>query len=87
MHKASFSHDTTHFFHSCFPESKDDPVSKMIEKIALSKNPVEATVTMVAALATSSRLGNQNQRKLLLELTKKVRFLLFSRIFSNTLNM
>lgn len=44
----------------------------MIEKIALSKNPIEATATMVAALATSSRLGNQNQRKLLLELTKKV---------------
>ena len=57
----------------CFAESKqDDPVSKMIEKIALSKNPVEATATMVAALATSARLGNQNQRKLLLELTKKV---------------
>ena len=54
-------------------ESKtEDPVAKMIEKIALSKNPVEATATMVAALATSGRLGNQNQRKLLLELTKKV---------------
>ena len=49
----------------------------MIEKIALSKNPVEATATMVAALATSSRLGNQNQRKLLLELTKKVSLCLY----------
>lgn len=42
----------------------------MIEKISQSKNPAEATAAMVAALATSTRFGNQ--RKLLLELTKKV---------------
>lgn len=50
--------------------TKPDPVTLMMEKIAHSKNPAEATAAMVAALATSSKLGNQ--RKLLLELTKKV---------------
>lgn len=42
----------------------------MIEKISQSKNPAEATAAMVAALATTTKFGNQ--RKLLLELTKKV---------------
>ncbi|XP_053382653.1 death-inducer obliterator 1-like isoform X2 [Mercenaria mercenaria] len=50
--------------------AKTDPVTLMMEKIAQSKNPAEATTAMVAALATTSKLGNQ--RKLLLELTKKV---------------
>lgn len=55
----------------CFLEdAQQDTVTKMIDKIAQSKNPAEATAAMVAALATTSKLGNQ--RKLLMELTKKV---------------
>ncbi|XP_052241831.1 death-inducer obliterator 1-like isoform X2 [Dreissena polymorpha] len=51
-------------------DKSSDAVTKMIEKIAQSKNPAEATAAMVAALATTTKFGNQ--RKLLLELTKKV---------------
>ncbi|KAL4218462.1 Death-inducer obliterator 1 [Mactra antiquata] len=50
--------------------AQSDAVTLMIERIAQSKNPAEATAAMVTALATSSKLGNQ--RKLLMELTKKV---------------
>ena len=51
-------------------DKASDTVTKMIEKISQSKNPAEATAAMVAALATTTKFGNQ--RKLLLELTKKV---------------
>ncbi|KAK3578905.1 hypothetical protein CHS0354_035525 [Potamilus streckersoni] len=47
-----------------------ETMSKIIQKIAMSKNPAEATAAMVAALASTKGLGNQ--RRLLMELTQKI---------------
>ncbi|KAL3891724.1 hypothetical protein ACJMK2_003974 [Sinanodonta woodiana] len=47
-----------------------ETMSKIIQKIAMSKNPAEATAAMVAALASTKGLGNQ--RRLLMELTQNI---------------